>query len=65
MQVRAHCLALGGADLISAAGNMTTAVIAAVAEFEQRRKARNWGVLAASLRSSRKPFAAGENRAVR
>lgn len=35
MQVRIHCLALGGADLTSAAGKMTMAVIAAVAEFER------------------------------
>ena len=35
MQVRVHCLALGGADLTSAAGRMTMAVIAAVAEFER------------------------------
>ena len=33
--VRVHCLALGGADLTSAAGTMTTQVIAAVAEFER------------------------------
>lgn len=35
MQVRVHCLALGGVDLSSAAGKMTMAVIAAVAEFER------------------------------
>ena len=35
MQVRVHCLALGGTDLTSAAGKMTMAVIAAVAEFER------------------------------
>ena len=35
MKVRVHCLALGGADLTSAAGKMTMAVIAAVAEFER------------------------------
>lgn len=35
MNVRVHCLALGGVDLTSAAGKMTTAVIAAVAEFER------------------------------
>ena len=33
--VRVHCLALGGADLASAAGKMTMQVIAAVAEFER------------------------------
>lgn len=33
--VRVHCLALGGADLTSAAGRMTMGVIAAVAEFER------------------------------
>lgn len=33
--VRVHCLALGGADLTSAAGKMTMAVLAAVAEFER------------------------------
>ena len=33
--VRVHCLALGGVDLTSAAGNMTMGVIAAVAEFER------------------------------
>lgn len=35
MQVRVHCLALGGVDLASPAGKMTMAVIAAVAEFER------------------------------
>lgn len=35
MQVRVHCLALGGVDLTSAAGKMTMGVIAAVAEFER------------------------------
>lgn len=35
MQVRVHCLALGGVDLTSAAGKMTMAVIASVAEFER------------------------------
>ena len=35
MNVRVHCLALGGVDLTSAAGKMTMAVIAAVAEFER------------------------------
>lgn len=35
LQVRTHCLALGGADLTSPAGRMTMAVIAAVAEFER------------------------------
>ena len=35
MHVRVHCLALGGVDLCSAAGKMTMAVIAAVAEFER------------------------------
>lgn len=34
-KVRVHCLALGGADLTSAAGKMTMAVISAVAEFER------------------------------
>lgn len=34
-QVRVHCLALGGVDLTSAAGKMTMAVIAAVAESER------------------------------
>ena len=33
--VRVHCLALGGADLTSAAGKMTMQVLAAVAEFER------------------------------
>lgn len=33
--VKVHCLALGGVDLCSAAGRMTMAVIAAVAEFER------------------------------
>jgi putative DNA-invertase from lambdoid prophage Rac len=33
--IRVHCLALGGVDLTSAAGKMTMAVIAAVAEFER------------------------------
>jgi putative DNA-invertase from lambdoid prophage Rac len=35
MQVRVHCLALGGVDLTSAAGRMTMGVIASVAEFEK------------------------------
>lgn len=34
-EVKVHCLALGGADLTSAAGKMTMSVIAAVAEFER------------------------------
>lgn len=33
--IKVHCLALGGADLTSAAGRMTLQVIAAVAEFER------------------------------
>lgn len=33
--VRVHCLALGGADLTSAAGKMTMSVVSAVAEFER------------------------------
>lgn len=33
--VRVHCLALGGADLTSAAGRMTMGVLTAVAEFER------------------------------
>lgn len=33
--VRVHCLALGGVDLTSAAGKMTTQVLDAVAEFER------------------------------
>lgn len=35
LQIRVHCLALGGVDLTSAAGKLTMAVIAAVAEFER------------------------------
>jgi putative DNA-invertase from lambdoid prophage Rac len=35
MGVKVHCLALGGADLTSAAGRLTMGVIAAVAEFER------------------------------
>lgn len=35
LQVRTHCLALGGVDLCSPAGRMTMGVIAAVAEFER------------------------------
>lgn len=35
MQVRVHCVALGGVDLTSAAGKMTMSVIASVAEFER------------------------------
>jgi putative DNA-invertase from lambdoid prophage Rac len=35
MGVRVHCLALGGADLASAAGRMTMGVINAVAQFER------------------------------
>ena len=33
--VRVHCLALGGVDLTSPAGEMTMGVIAAVAQFEK------------------------------
>ncbi|MBL1258621.1 recombinase family protein [Methylocystis sp. Sn-Cys] len=33
--IRVHCLALGGADLTSAAGKMVMGVLAAVAEFER------------------------------
>ncbi|RQN41010.1 recombinase family protein [Paraburkholderia tropica] len=33
--IRVHCLALGGADLTSAAGRMTMTVLNAVAEFER------------------------------
>ncbi|CAB3791430.1 recombinase family protein [Paraburkholderia caffeinilytica] len=33
--IRVHCLALGGADLTSAAGKMTMSVLSAVAEFER------------------------------
>lgn len=35
MEVRVHCLALGGMDLTSAAGKMTMSVITAMAEFER------------------------------
>lgn len=35
MNVRVHCLALGGVDLTSSAGKMTMGVISAVAEFER------------------------------
>lgn len=35
MDVRVHCLALGGVDLTSSAGKMTMQVISAVAEFEK------------------------------
>lgn len=35
MEVRVHCLALGGVDLTSAAGRMTMQVLGAVAEFER------------------------------
>jgi hypothetical protein len=35
IDVRVHCLALGGTDLTSPAGRMTMGVIAAVAEFER------------------------------
>lgn len=35
MDVRVHCLALGGVDLTSPAGKMTMQLIAAVAEFER------------------------------
>jgi putative DNA-invertase from lambdoid prophage Rac len=35
IEVRVHCLALGGVDLTSPAGKMTMQVIAAVAEFER------------------------------
>ncbi|MCY4302131.1 MAG: recombinase family protein [Aestuariivita sp.] len=33
--IRVHCLALGGADLTSPAGQMTMTVINAVAQFER------------------------------
>lgn len=33
--VRVHCLALGGVDLTSAAGKLTTTILAAVANFER------------------------------
>jgi putative DNA-invertase from lambdoid prophage Rac len=35
MDVRVHCLALGGADLTSSAGRLIMTVIAAMAEFER------------------------------
>ena len=35
LDVRVHCLALGGMDLTSPAGKMTMTVLAAVAEFER------------------------------
>lgn len=35
LNIRVHCLALGGADLTSPAGKMTMQVISAVAEFER------------------------------
>ena len=35
MDVRVHCLALGGVDLTSSAGRMTMGVINAVAQFER------------------------------
>lgn len=35
MNIRVHCLALGGVDLTSSAGKMTMQVISAVAEFER------------------------------
>lgn len=35
MQVRVHCLALGGTDLTSSTGKLTMQIIGAVAEFER------------------------------
>jgi putative DNA-invertase from lambdoid prophage Rac len=35
MEIKVHCLALGGVDLTSPAGRMTMQVISAVAEFEK------------------------------
>jgi len=35
MDVRVHCIALGGVDLTSPAGKMTMGVLKAVAEFER------------------------------
>lgn len=35
LDIRVHCLALGGVDLTSSSGKMTMQVIAAVAEFER------------------------------
>ena len=35
INIRLHCLALGGVDLTSAAGKMTMGIITAVAEFER------------------------------
>jgi len=60
MGVRVHCLALGGADLTSAAGRMTMAVITAVAEFErdlliERTQAGLARVKAEGKRLGRKP----------
>ncbi|WP_435171756.1 recombinase family protein [Falsirhodobacter sp. 1013] len=35
MQVRVHCLALGGSDLTSPAGQFTMTILNAVAQFER------------------------------
>ncbi|HDR8948999.1 TPA: recombinase family protein [Burkholderia vietnamiensis] len=58
--IRVHCLALGGADLTSAAGKMVMTVIGAMAEFErdliiERTNAGLAKAKAAGVRLGRKP----------
>ena len=67
MEVRVHCLALGGVDLTSAAGKMTMGVIAAVAQFErdlliERTLAGQARARAEGKRFGRKPVLDGEQR---
>jgi putative DNA-invertase from lambdoid prophage Rac len=60
MDVRVHCLALGGVDLTSPTGKMIMGIIASVAEFEQdmlneRNNADLIGTRKARNRIGRKP----------
>jgi putative DNA-invertase from lambdoid prophage Rac len=62
MGVRVHCLALGGADLTSAAGRMTMQVINAVAQFERDLliEGTNSGLARAKASGEKRARAAGE-----
>ncbi|MGF6791454.1 putative DNA-invertase from lambdoid prophage Rac [Paraburkholderia sp. 35.1] len=52
--IRAHCLALGGADLASAAGKMAMSVSSAVTEFERDLVGARTGACLARARDARK-----------
>lgn len=54
--VRVHCLALGGADLTSAAGKMTMSVLSGVAEFERDLLLERTAAGLARARSAGKVF---------